>query len=177
MNRLARIFGAAFPVSDHRAIADAKTRDAEADRAALTILAESSPVKGIAKIMSNVATIPHRPLDDGADQQIAALMSKATAAAESTGETFRKAMQQIVETQSREIERLRAIIEDVARDRPRKIVQLASVTIEREKVQHHRLAAVANDGTMWTLGQQWPDYTPGWERLADLPQPDAGLKA
>ena len=167
MNRLARIIGAAFPVTDPRAIADAKARDAEADRATLETMQTRTGIR-----MNNVATIPHKPIDDQADQAIARLMQQATAAAESTGETFRKAMQQIVETQSREIDRLRKVVADISKERPRKIVSIASCKMKSDHGGDvDAVVATATDGTVWR-GDRWIS---GWTRAADLPQPDSEL--
>lgn len=168
MTIIARALAVAFPATGPHAEALAAARDAEADRDTLKALIVSTMK---APPMS-AQTIAHLPVDDAADRQIARLMQTASAAAESTGETFRKAMQQITEAQSREIDRLRKIVADISKERPRKIV---SITSCRMKADHggdaDAVVAVASDGTVWT-GDKWLTT---WDRAADLPQPDAEL--
>jgi hypothetical protein len=102
------------------------------------------------------------------DAAIARHMADADAAASQTGASFRAAMQRIVETQSREIERLRAIVADLTAERPRRLISIAAVQIqgEGETRPRARIVGLANDGTLWT-GTAWGR---DWERGADLPQ-------
>ena len=81
-------------------------------------------------------------------------------------------MRKIVELQSSEIERLRAIVQDFSKDRPRRIVSLTSRTDNNGRARG--VIAVASDGTIWT-GEHIDSARAAWHRVEDLPQPAAEL--
>jgi hypothetical protein len=81
-------------------------------------------------------------------------------------------MRALVETQSREIERLRAVIADMAKERPRKLISVTQMRAEFNGQVMDYVFAIANDGTHWRCDRHGRD----WTRLADLPQPDSVLK-
>lgn len=172
MTIIARALAVAFPATGTHAEALAAARDADADREALKSIIRTTRTPKGSTSMSNVATIPHLPAADDADREIRKLMATANAAAESTGETFRKAMQQITEAQSREIDRLRKIVADISKDRPRKIVSLTACKMRSDSGHEaDAIVGVANDGTIWSADK----WLTAWERCADLPQPSEEL--
>ena len=102
------------------------------------------------------------------DAEIAKHMAAADAAATQNGASFRQSMQAIVDLQSAEIERLRAIVADVTANRPRRLIGIAAIQVqgEGETRPRARIVGLANDGTLWT-GSAWGR---DWERCDDLPQ-------
>lgn len=155
MGKILTLIGRAFPqsVTHHHHAAALETE--AGDRLALANM--------IPKRNNPMTTLS---INAEVDTEIARHVAAADAAANSTGASFRDSMRKITELQSAEIERLRAIISDISKDRPRKPISVANRIDDNGRSRG--AVAVCNDGTIWHTDGEGRHAS--WAQFPAIPQ-------
>lgn len=117
-------------------------------------------------------TLEHRGSADEIDDKIRRELATADAAANATGQTFRDSMRKVSEIQAAEIDRLRAVIAEYSKARPRVPVALApfrrDIAGSQTGQPNDHILAICNDGTLWQYAASYKDST--WTPFPEIPQ-------